>query len=82
MNDLIFQLTLILPAERVLLGPTLSLPELNTRNLPGSEGRPACKNDNLADICEPTACNVWEPQCLTIPWASTGIDLTFSVNIM
>jgi hypothetical protein len=32
---------------------TLLLTEIGTRNLPGSEVRPARKADKLTDICEP-----------------------------
>jgi hypothetical protein len=35
------------------LGSTQSLTEISTRNIPGGEGRPARKADNLAAICEP-----------------------------
>jgi hypothetical protein len=34
------------------LGSTQPLTEMSTRNLPGGEGRPAHKADNLTDICE------------------------------
>jgi hypothetical protein len=30
------------------------LTEMSTKNLPGGEGRPARKADNLTAICEPT----------------------------
>jgi hypothetical protein len=32
---------------------TLSLTEMNTRNLPGGKGRPMRKADSLTAICEP-----------------------------
>jgi hypothetical protein len=35
------------------LGSTQSLTEMSTRNLPGGEGRPTRKADNLAAVCEP-----------------------------
>jgi hypothetical protein len=35
------------------LGSTQPLGDISTRNLPGSEGRPARKADNLTAICEP-----------------------------
>jgi hypothetical protein len=34
-------------------GSTQLLIELSTRNLPGGQGRPACRADNSTDICEP-----------------------------
>jgi hypothetical protein len=34
------------------LGSTQPLKEMNTRNLPGVEGRPARKADNLTAVCE------------------------------
>jgi hypothetical protein len=37
----------------VALGPTQSLTEMSTRNLPGGKGRPAGKADKLTAICEP-----------------------------
>jgi hypothetical protein len=36
------------------LGSTQPLTEMITSNLPGGEGRPARKADNLIAICEPT----------------------------
>jgi hypothetical protein len=38
------------------LGSTQPLIELSTRNIPGGEGRPARKADNLTAICEPIVC--------------------------
>jgi hypothetical protein len=35
------------------LGSTQPLTEMSTRNIPGGEGRPAPKADNLTAICEP-----------------------------
>jgi hypothetical protein len=35
------------------LGPTQSLTEMSTRNLPESKMRPARKAGNLTTICEP-----------------------------
>jgi hypothetical protein len=32
---------------------TQPLTEMSTTNLPGGDGRPACKADNLTAICEP-----------------------------
>jgi hypothetical protein len=34
------------------LGSTQRLTEMSTRNLPGGEGRPAHKADNLSAICD------------------------------
>jgi hypothetical protein len=47
------------------LGSTQSLTETNTRNLPGIEGRPARKADNLTAICEPIAYKVLTPWPVT-----------------
>jgi hypothetical protein len=44
---------------------------MSTRNIPGSEGRPARKADVTA-ICEPIVYKMWEPQHLTALWASTA----------
>jgi hypothetical protein len=42
------------PSSRTMaLGSTQPLTEMSTRNLPGSNGRPARKADNLTAICEP-----------------------------
>jgi hypothetical protein len=42
------------PSSRTMaLGSTQPLREMSTRNLPGGEGRPARKADNLTAICEP-----------------------------
>jgi hypothetical protein len=35
------------------LWSTQPLTEMSTRNIPGGEGRPARKADNLTAICEP-----------------------------
>jgi hypothetical protein len=35
------------------LGSTQPLTEMSTKNLPGGNGRPARKADNLTAICEP-----------------------------
>jgi hypothetical protein len=42
-------------------GSTQSLTEMSTRNLPGSNGRTACKADNTATICQPISYKIWEP---------------------
>jgi hypothetical protein len=47
---------LILPnlsSRTVALGSTQPVTEMSTRNLPGGEGRPARRADNLTAICEP-----------------------------
>jgi hypothetical protein len=36
------------------LGSTQPLTEMSTRKIPGGNGRPARKDDNLTAICEPT----------------------------
>jgi hypothetical protein len=42
------------PSSRTMtLGLTQPLTEMSTMNLPGGKGRPVCKADNLASICEP-----------------------------
>jgi hypothetical protein len=52
------------------LGSTQPLTEMSTRNIPGGEGRPARKADNLTAICEPIVYKMWEPQPLTVLWVS------------
>jgi hypothetical protein len=43
------------PSSRTMaLGSNEPLTEMSTRNIPGSEGRPARGVDNLTAICEPT----------------------------
>jgi hypothetical protein len=54
------------------LGSTQPLTEMSTRNIPGGEGRPSRKADNLTTICEPIVYKMWEPQHLTTLWASTA----------
>jgi hypothetical protein len=66
-----FSIDLILPALTMTLGSTLPLTEMSIRNLPGGEGRPARKIDNLTAIRQPIAKKMWEPRCLTILWACT-----------
>jgi hypothetical protein len=42
------------PSSRTIaLGSIQPVAEISTRNLPGREGRPARKADNLIAICEP-----------------------------
>jgi hypothetical protein len=45
--------------------------EMSIRNLPGGEGRPARKDDNLTAICE-TIEEMWEPRRLTTSCPSTA----------
>jgi hypothetical protein len=52
------------------LGSTQPLTEMSTKNIPGGEGRPARKADNLTAICEPIIYKMWEPQHLTALWVS------------
>jgi hypothetical protein len=54
------------------LGSTQPLTEMSTRNIPGGEGRPARKADNLTAICEPIVYKMWEPQHLTTLWVFTA----------
>jgi hypothetical protein len=54
------------------LGLTQPLTEMNTRNIPRGEGRPARKADNLTAICDPIVQKMWEPRRLTTLWASTA----------
>jgi hypothetical protein len=54
------------------LGSTQPLTEMSTRNIPGGEGRPARKADNLTVIYEPIVYKMWEPQHLTALWVSTA----------
>jgi hypothetical protein len=54
------------------LRSTQPLAEMSTRNIPGGEGRPARKADNLTAICEPIFYKMWEPQHLTALWVSTA----------
>jgi hypothetical protein len=54
------------------LGSNQSRIELSTRNLPGGEGRPVRKADNLAAIFEPIAWKMWRPRPLTTLRASTA----------
>jgi hypothetical protein len=56
------------------MGSTQPLTEMSTRNIPGGEGRPALKADNLTAICEPIVYKMWEPQHLTALWVSTARD--------
>jgi hypothetical protein len=61
------------PSSRIMaLGSTQPLTEMSTRNIPGGEGRPARKADNLTAFCEPIVYKMWEPQHLTTLWVSTA----------
>jgi hypothetical protein len=65
------------------LGSTQPLTEMSTRIIPGGEGRPACKADNLTAICELTVYKMWEPQHLTALWVSTaGYRDTFTFYLL
>jgi hypothetical protein len=58
--------------------------EMSTRKLPGGEGRPAHKADNLTAICKPSVYKMWEPRSLITLWAFTacyGDSLTFCLFI-
>jgi coenzyme F420-reducing hydrogenase delta subunit len=62
--------TLPNPSSRTMaLGSTQPLTEMSTSNLPGGNGRPARKADNLTVICETI---MWEPRRITALWASTS----------
>jgi hypothetical protein len=64
------------------LGSTQPLTEMSTRNIPGGEGRPARKADNLTAICEPIVYKMWEPQHLTTLWVSTSRYMdTFTLSL-
>jgi hypothetical protein len=54
------------------LGSIQPLTEMSTRNILGSNGRPALRADNLAAIYEPIVQKMWEPQHLTTLGASTA----------
>jgi hypothetical protein len=66
-------------------GSTQPLTEMSTRNLPGGEGWPARKAENLTAICE-LSTKMWEPQHLTALWVSTAhyrdtFTFTYSVKL-
>jgi hypothetical protein len=51
-----------IPASCAMVqGWTQPLPEMSTRNLTGSKGKPASKVDNLTAICEPIVYEIGEP---------------------
>jgi hypothetical protein len=53
-------------------GPNGGLSPTPQINIPGGEGRPARKADNLTAICDPIVYKMWEPQHLTALWVSTA----------
>jgi hypothetical protein len=66
------------------LGSTQPLTEMSIRNIPGSEGRPARKADNLTAICEPIVYkNVGASTShIPSPQPVTGIHLSFTFTCM
>jgi hypothetical protein len=54
MRSLDFSIGLILPAALMALGSTQPLTETSSTIIPGSNGRPARKADDLTIICGPT----------------------------
>jgi hypothetical protein len=65
------------------LGSTQPLTEMSTRNFPGGKKRPARRAENIAAICEPNVCKLWELQPLTTlrpTTACTGIALPVTLN--
>jgi hypothetical protein len=52
------------------LGSTQPPTGMSTKNLPGGEGQPDCKADNLTTICELIIWKMLEPRRLTTLWAS------------
>jgi hypothetical protein len=60
------------------LRSTRPLTEINTRNLPGCEGRPALKAENLY---EPIFYKKWEPRRFKTLWALTSCFLFSPSNL-
>jgi hypothetical protein len=61
------------PSSRTMaLVLTQPLREMSTRSFPGGKKQPARRADNLATICEPNVCKLWEPQPLTTLRATTA----------
>jgi hypothetical protein len=56
------------------MGSTQPLTEMNTRNLPGGKGWPACEADNVTTICEPIVYKMWELRPLTTLWAFMALQ--------
>jgi hypothetical protein len=54
------------------LGSTPPLTDMSTTNLPGGNGWPARKADNLAATCEPIVYKMRQPRRLTTLCASTA----------
>jgi hypothetical protein len=57
-------------SRTMALGSTQLLIEMSTRNLPGGQGLPERKADNLTPICKPNSEKMRKPQRLAILWAS------------
>jgi hypothetical protein len=55
-------------SHTLTLRSTQPLTEMSIRNLPGSNGRPARKVDNLTAICEPIVYKMREPRRLKSLW--------------
>jgi hypothetical protein len=53
MRSLDFSVDLLFTAALLPWGSLKPLTEMSTRNLPGSQGRPARKADSLPAMCEP-----------------------------
>jgi hypothetical protein len=51
---------------------SLQIQRSRSSNLPGGNGRPALKADNLTAVCESTVYKMWEPRRLTTLWVSTA----------
>jgi hypothetical protein len=59
----------------MVLESTQPVTEMSTRNIRGGgggKGMSARKADNLAASCEPIVKKMWDPRCLTTPWAFTA----------
>jgi hypothetical protein len=59
-------------SHTMVLGSNQPLTEMSTRNFPEVKKRSARRADNLAAICEPNVCKLWEPQSLTTLRATTA----------
>jgi hypothetical protein len=73
------------PSSRTMaLWSTQPLTEMGTRNFLAGAKRPARRAENLAAICEPNVCELWEYQPLTnvrATTACTGIALPLPLQI-